>query len=79
MSTQIDLVNQGRMLSTDQVAEMWHMSRQALWRLSNAKNHDKRVPSYKVGGKRLFKFDELMWYLDKHKTTPNETPPRRTR
>lgn len=72
------LVSQGRMLSVSEVLEMWPVSRQALWRLANSKSEDKRLPSYKVGGKRLFKYDELMWYLDKHKTMPSQSgPPRR--
>lgn len=65
-------MDQSRMLTISQVLEMWPVSRQVLWRLSNAKSEDKRLPSYKVGGKRLYKYDELMWYLDKHKTTPSE-------
>lgn len=67
-----ELISGGRMLSINQVLEMWPVSRQVLWRLSNSKIEEKRLPSYKVGGKRLYKYDELMWYLDKHKTKPNE-------
>jgi hypothetical protein len=73
MDARSGLVDQGRMLTITQVLDMWPVSRQVLWRLSNNKNEDKRLPSYKVGGKRLYKYDELMWYLDKHKTRPNET------
>lgn len=68
-----ELVNQGRMLTTLQVLKMWPVSRQTLWRISNSKNDANRLPSYKVAGKRLYKYDELQWYLDKHKTTPSET------
>lgn len=73
MDAKNELTTQGRMLSITQVLEMWPVSRQVLWRLSNSKNEHKRLPSYKVGGKRLYKYDELMWYLDKHKTMPRET------
>lgn len=73
MSDKNELVNQGRMLTTNQVLEMWSVSRQTLWRISNIKSDENRLPSYKVGGKRLYKYDELQWYLDKHKTTPSET------
>lgn len=73
MENKTPLTDQGRMLTTGQVLSMWPVSRQVLWRISNSKNEDKRLPSYKVGGKRLYKYDELMWYLDKHKTTPNST------
>lgn len=71
--TKNELVTQGRMMTITEVLAMWPMSKQALWRLSNSKNEDKRLPSYKVGGKRLYKYDELQWYLDKHKTMPKET------
>ncbi len=66
------LVNQGRMLGIAEVLKMWSISRQVLWRLSNAKSEETRIPSYKVGGKRLYKYDELVWYLDKHKTPPSQ-------
>lgn len=79
MTTPQNLVTQSRLLTIPQVVEMLQVSRQALWRLSNAKSHDKRIPSYKVGGKRLYKYDELMWYLDKHKSMPNESTPRRSK
>jgi len=72
MSKVNDLATQGRMMSVKEVLTMWPMSRQTLWVLSTTKNEDKRLPSYKVGGKRLYKYDELMWYLDKHKTMPKE-------
>lgn len=72
MTQKQEMLTQGRMLSVSEVLEMWPMSRTALWRISNAKNDGKRLPSYKVGGKRLYRYDELMWYLDKHKTAPNE-------
>lgn len=71
--------SQSRMMTIGQVLEMWPVSRQVLWRLSNSRSEAKRLPSYKVGGKRLYKYDELMWYLDKHKTMPSEKPtPRRS-
>lgn len=79
METQTNLVNQSRMMTIVQVLDMLQVSRQVLWRLSNSKSQDKRIPSYKVGGKRLYKYDELMWYLDKHKTMPNESTPRRSK
>lgn len=80
MDAKSELVSQGRMLTIPQVLEVVPISRQALWRLSNSKSEDNRIPSYKVGGKRLYKYDELMWYMDKHKTMPNETKtPRRSK
>lgn len=79
MAKTSELAAQGRMLSISEVLSMWPMSRQALWKLSNSKNEDTRIPSYKVGGKRLYNYDELMWYLDKHKTMPSETTPRRSK
>lgn len=70
----------GRMLTPKEVMSILRISNVGLWRLSNSKSEDRRIPSYKVGGKRLYKYDELMWYLDKHKTTPSETPtPRRSK
>lgn len=68
-----DLLIQGRMLTTSQVLSMWPISRQGLWRVSNTKRDADRLPSYKIGGKRLYRYDELMWYLDKHRTMPSET------
>lgn len=76
MDSKNELVGQGRMLTVDQVLQVLPVSRQVLWRLSNSKSEAKRIPSYKVGGKRLYKYDELMWYLDNHKTMPNQTKPK---
>jgi hypothetical protein len=73
MNTKTDLVTQGRMLTPKDVISMWNISRVALWRLTNSRNESKRIPSYKVGGKRLYKYDELMWYLDKQKATPGQS------
>lgn len=67
-----ELATQGRMLTTKDVMAMLRISNVGLWRLSNAKSESRRIPSYKVGGKRLYKYDEIMWYLDKHKTAPSE-------
>lgn len=59
------LLEQGRMLRIADVLEMWPVSRTFIWRMLNEKSDP--LPSYRVGGKRLFKYDELMWYMDKHK------------
>ena len=62
-----DLLNNGRLLEVEDVLKMWPISRQMLYRLSTLKNADERIPSYKLGGRRLFKYDELMFWLDKHR------------
>jgi Helix-turn-helix domain len=62
-----DQITQGRLLTVKEVREMWPVSRSFLWELSTTKDESRRLPSYKVGRHRLYKYDELMWYLDKHK------------
>ncbi len=71
------LVDQGRMLTAKQVATMLNVSKQVVWRLSNSKAEDRRIPSYKVGSRRRYKYDEVMWYLDKHNGKPSDYPSHR--
>lgn len=78
MTQKNTLAEEDRLLTISQVLEKWPVSRQVLWRLTNDKREAHRLPSYKIGGKRLFKYAELMWYLDNHKTTPQESPRRRS-
>jgi len=72
MSQTHALADTSKMLTPKDVAEMLRMSTVGLWRLSNSKNESRRIPSYKVGGKRLYKYEEIIHYLDNHKTTPNK-------
>jgi predicted DNA-binding transcriptional regulator AlpA len=67
-----ELAVSGRMLTSKEVMAMLNVSNVWLWRHSNAKSEAHRIPSYKLGGKRLYKYEEIIHYLDNHKAIPNK-------
>lgn len=69
-----------RFLPIKDVQKIWPVSRQTIWRACNEKSEANRLPSYKLPrGSRLIKFDELIWYMDKHRFTPEKTLTNKTR
>ena len=68
--TQAELMERGRLLSQEQVLQMWPVTREYLSRLTNHKNENKRLPSYQYGRRRMYDFQELMNYRDNHRYTP---------
>lgn len=76
MTQPSEMAVSARMLTTKEVMAMLRVSIVWLWRHTNAKSEADRVPSYKVGNKRLYKYEEIMHYLDNHKAEPT---PRRSK
>lgn len=66
-----DLISQARLLQIKHVLAMWPVSRNWLWKKTVASGPD-RIPSYQLGGKRVYRFDELMFWLDSHKSLPRD-------
>lgn len=60
------LVSQSRLLSSIAVRELLGIGPWKLWQLSNLKS-DNKLPSYLIGNRRKFKYDEVMWWVDKQK------------
>lgn len=63
-----ELIQGSRVLSIAQLCEWWGVSKKHIWQLTTQKKGDKRLPSYKVGRRRLFSYDECYWYLKKQET-----------
>lgn len=59
-----------RMLTAEEVLQMWPISREYLSRLTHSTNESKRIPCVMFGRKPLYPFDELMWYREKHRFVP---------
>lgn len=56
-----------KMISIKEVQTILPLSRVTIWKLSALKDENERLPSYKIGTKRLFKLNEVMWWVEKHK------------
>lgn len=66
-----EIINQARLLQVKHVLAMWPVSRNWLWKKTVDAGPD-RIPSYQLGGKRCYRYDELMFWLDSHKTLPRD-------
>lgn len=65
------LIDEGRMLRIKDVLRMWPVSAKWLWEQTFKGEPGNRIPSYKFGGKRLYKYDELQWWGEKHRQFHN--------
>lgn len=57
-------VDRTRLLSIEQLTDWWGVSRKYIWELTK-KRGDRKLPSYKLGRRRVFIYDECYWYLKK--------------
>ena len=57
-------VANSRLLTFNQVCTLFGVSRDWLWRHSFTVKENERIPSYKVGKLRKYKFDELNYWLE---------------
>lgn len=58
-----DAFYESRLLSSRQTQEMLGVSKMTLWRL--LQNKKDPIPSVKIGHKRKFKLDKLLWWIEK--------------
>lgn len=58
-------VNQAKLLSIEQLADWWGVSRKYIWQLTTQRKGAQRLPSYKMGRRRMFIYDECYYYLKK--------------
>jgi hypothetical protein len=65
-----DMIRAGRLLTVDEVLQMWPISREYLSRLTHSKDEAMRIPCVMFGRKPLYPYDELMWWRDKHRFVP---------
>lgn len=72
MALNPEQIETSSLMSRKDLLKLIPISRNKLWELENEKNENMRLPSYKVGGKRLYKLNEILWWLDKHKFEPNK-------
>lgn len=66
----IDLAKAGKLLTQEDVLHLWPISRTYLSRITNHRNENKRLPSYRYGKKPLYAPEELLWYREKMRYTP---------
>lgn len=62
--TQAEHIEESKLLSQDEVCSILKVSRSALYRYMAQKKDP--LPSFKFGGRRRFRHDQLMWWIDKH-------------
>lgn len=65
-----ELITAGRLLSRQEVLQMWPITGEYLSRLTNHPSETKRVPSYKIGRRVFYDFEELRFYRDNHRYVP---------
>ncbi len=65
-----ELIQKGKLLSQEDVLQMWPITREYLSRLTNHRNENKRLPSYQLGRRRMYSLEDLMWYREKNRYTP---------
>jgi len=58
-------VDPARLLSIEELASWWGVSRKYIWDLTKNRKGDKQLVSYKLGRRRVFIYDECYWYLKK--------------
>lgn len=56
-----------KLLTCKQVMELLGVKKNTLFKFTLHLTPDQRLPSYKVGKSRKYKFDEVMWWIDKQK------------
>lgn len=59
------LTDMTRLLTVKELCVWWKCSKKYIWSISVNCKSDNRLPSYKVGKHRLYKYDECCWYLQK--------------
>lgn len=59
------LIENTRLLTTEELCKWWKVSRKYIWELSTKRKGEERLPSYKMGRRRLYMYDECCWYLKK--------------
>ncbi len=57
----------GRLISVKEAMAYLGISRRTLYVMTFLHKADERIPSYKYGKSRKYKFDELNWWLEKHR------------
>ena len=56
-----------RLLTRDETVAFMQVSKNYLWKISDPKKRTDYLPSYKMGKRRNYRFDEIMWWLEKHR------------
>ena len=55
-----------RLLSGREARAFLGVSKRKLWEMTLRYKGSDRLPSYKIGGSRKFRLDQLLWYIDTH-------------
>lgn len=67
-----DMIQAGKLLTVEQVLQMWPISREYLSRLTHSHDESKRIPCIMFGRKPLYAYTELMWWRDNHRFIPKK-------
>lgn len=65
-----DLIDANRLLSRRDVLEMLPITEEYLSRLTNHPSESQRIPSFKIGRRVFYVFEEIKFYIDNHRYTP---------
>jgi excisionase family DNA binding protein len=63
-----DFVERSRLITATELKTYLGVSDRWVWRWTADTDPEKRIPSYKIGKLRKYKFDEVLWWLDKRKS-----------
>lgn len=67
MPTEDCIVAPGRLMSAKDTAAYLSIGPRLLWRFTFAKDPAKKIPSYKLGKRRLYKLAEIEYWLENHR------------
>lgn len=56
-----------RMLTTKQTQALLGVGPRFLWKMTKHPRESERIPSYKIGKLRKYRFDEVMHWLENHR------------
>ena len=65
-----ELMRTGRLLSQKEVAQMLGCSLEYVSRLTNASSENARLPAFAFGRRKMYAYDEILWWRDKHRYVP---------
>lgn len=70
-TTKEKVIEQGRLLSVEDVMKMWQVSREWLCKKTHALDESERIPCFMFGTRPKYSLDELGWWREKHRFEPS--------
>ncbi len=67
MPTEDCTVGAGRLISAKETAGYMGIGTRLLWKFTVTKDAAKKIPSYKIGKRRLYKVAEIEYWIENHR------------